>query len=110
MAALPLKCAGVDDAIVSQVPAGFRCRSFRAVIDRIDSLWRRGAVALWLDQDGVAIESANESRGDRPWALHPRPKQPPPDPAGSHRGVEAGRPPCARRRQGVKTTDWSVSL
>ncbi|HEV3373172.1 MAG TPA: ComEC/Rec2 family competence protein [Xanthobacteraceae bacterium] len=78
-AALPLKCAGVD-AIVSQVPAGFRCRSFVPVIDRIDS-WRRGAVALWLDQDGVAIESANESRGDRPWVPHPRPKPPPPDPA-----------------------------
>jgi competence protein ComEC len=79
MAALPLKCVGAD-AIVSQVPAGFRCRSFLPVIDRIDS-WRRGAVALWLDQDGVAIESANESRGDRPWVPHPRPKQPPPDPA-----------------------------
>jgi hypothetical protein len=79
LAALPLKCGGVD-AIVSQVPAGFRCRSFVPVIDRIDS-WRRGAVALWLDQDGVAIESANESRGDRPWVPHPRPKQPPPEPA-----------------------------
>jgi competence protein ComEC len=43
-AALPLKCGGVD-AIVSQVPAGFRCRSMMPVIDRIDS-WRRGAVAL----------------------------------------------------------------
>jgi len=79
LAALPLKCGGVD-AIVSQVPAGFRCRSFVPVIDRIDS-WRRGAVALWLDQDGVAIEGANESRGDRPWVPHPRPKPPPPEPA-----------------------------
>jgi len=42
------------------------------VIDRIDS-WRRGAVALWLDRDGVTVESANESRGDRPWVPHPRP-------------------------------------
>jgi hypothetical protein len=41
------------------------------VIDRIDS-WRRGAVALWLDRDGVAVESVNESRGDRPWVPHPR--------------------------------------
>jgi competence protein ComEC len=75
LSALPLKCGGLD-AIVSQVPAGFRCRSFMPVIDRIDS-WRRGAVALWLDPDGVAVESANESRGDRPWVPHPRPKQPP---------------------------------
>ena len=70
-AALPLKCGGVD-AIVSQVPAGFRCRSRMPVIDRIDS-WRRGAVALWLDSDGITVESANESRGDRPWVPHPRP-------------------------------------
>jgi competence protein ComEC len=78
-AALPIQCDGLD-AIVSQVPAGFRCRAVVPVIDSIDS-WRRGAVALWLDQDGVAIESANESRGDRPWVPHPHPKRPPPAPA-----------------------------
>ena len=70
-AALPFKCGGVD-AIVSQVPAGFRCRSVMPVIDRIDS-WRRGAVALWLDANGVTVESTNEARGDRPWVPHPRP-------------------------------------
>jgi competence protein ComEC len=69
-AALPVKCGGLD-AIVSQVPAGFRCRSMMPVIDRIDS-WRRGAVALWLGRDGVTVESANESRGERPWVPHPR--------------------------------------
>jgi competence protein ComEC len=69
-AALPIKCGGVD-AIVSQVPAGFLCRSIVPVIDRIDS-WRRGAVALWLEEDRITIESANESRGDRPWVPHPR--------------------------------------
>jgi competence protein ComEC len=72
-AALPLRCSGLD-AIVSQVPAGFRCRSMMPVIDRID-VWRRGAVALWLDRDGITIESANESRGDRPWVPHPRPSR-----------------------------------
>ena len=70
-AGLPVRCSGLD-AIVSQVPAGFRCRSMMPVIDRID-VWRRGAVALWLDQDGVSVESANESRGDRPWVPHPHP-------------------------------------
>ena len=72
-AALPIRCAGFD-AIVSQVPAGFRCRSMMPVVDRIDS-WRRGAVALWLDSGGITLESANESRGDRPWVPHPRPKR-----------------------------------
>src|ERR1700758_3858542 len=69
--ALPVRCRGLD-AIVSQVPTGFHCRSMMPVIDRIDS-WRRGAVALWLDRDGVTVESVNESRGDRPWVPHPRP-------------------------------------
>ena len=74
-AALPVKCRGLD-AIVSQVPAGFRCRSMMPVVDRIDS-WRRGAVALWLDRGGVTVESVNESRGDRPWVPHPRPARRP---------------------------------
>jgi competence protein ComEC len=74
-AGVPTACDGLD-AIVSQVPAGFRCRALVAVIDRIDS-YQRGAVALWLTDDGVAIESANESRGDRPWVPHPRPKPKP---------------------------------
>jgi competence protein ComEC len=73
--ALPVRCSGLD-AVVSKVPAGFRCRSMMPVIDRIDS-WRRGAVALWLDRDGVTIESVNESRGDRPWVPHPRPRRGP---------------------------------
>ncbi len=74
-AGLPVDCGEVD-AIVSQVPAGFRCRSIIPVIDRIDS-WRLGAVALWLDPDGVTVESANGSRGDRPWVPHPVPRRRP---------------------------------
>jgi competence protein ComEC len=74
-AGVPTQCDGLD-AIVSQVPAGFRCRALVPVIDRIDS-YQRGAVALWLDQDRIAIESANESRGDRPWVPHARAKPKP---------------------------------
>jgi competence protein ComEC len=72
-AGLPAECDGID-AIVAQVPAGFRCRHVVPVIDRIDS-WRLGAVALWLDPAGVTIESANGSRGDRPWVPQPRPRR-----------------------------------
>src|SRR5439155_19305310 len=68
-AGLPVTCATVD-AIVAQVPAGFACRGQIPVLDRIDS-WREGAIALWLDPGGIAIERANASRGDRPWLPHP---------------------------------------
>ncbi|HVB15895.1 MAG TPA: ComEC/Rec2 family competence protein [Stellaceae bacterium] len=68
-AGLPVACYTVD-AIVAQIPAGFRCRSRIPVEDRIDT-WRQGAIALWLDPGGVAVEEANASRGDRPWVPHP---------------------------------------
>jgi hypothetical protein len=68
-AGLPVDCNTVD-AIVARVPAGFACRSLIPTVDRIDN-WRQGAVALWLDPDGVTVESANLSRGDRPWVPHP---------------------------------------
>lgn len=66
---LPVLCDTVD-AIVAQLPAGFRCRGKIPVADRIDS-WHQGAIALWLDPGGITIESAKESRGDRPWVPHP---------------------------------------
>lgn len=66
---LPQDCAAVA-AIVSQVPAGFACRGAIPVADRIDN-WRWGAIALWLHPGGVTLESANRSRGDRPWVPHP---------------------------------------
>ena len=68
-AGLPVVCDTVE-AIVSQVAAGYQCRSKIPVVDRIDS-WRQGATALWLDEGGIVIESANGSRGDRPWVPHP---------------------------------------
>jgi hypothetical protein len=40
------------------------------VVDRIDT-WRNGSTALWLGPEGVAVEGANRSRGDRPWVPHP---------------------------------------
>ena len=66
---LPVDCARFD-AIVATVRAGFACRARIPVIDRIDS-WRQGSVALWLREDGVTVESANASRGDRPWVPQP---------------------------------------
>jgi competence protein ComEC len=68
-AGLPVIC-GTVDAILAQVPAGFACRYRLPVADRIDT-WRYGAFALWLDPDRVRMDSANQSRGDRPWVPHP---------------------------------------
>jgi len=68
-AGLPIVCDTVD-AIVGQVPAGFSCRSRIPVVDRIDS-WRQGAIALWLDPGRITVETANGSRGNRPWVPHP---------------------------------------
>src|SRR5260370_32123097 len=67
-AASPLKCGGLD-AIVSQVPAGFPCRSVMPVVDRIDS-WRRGAVALWLDAQGLTVQRPNGTRENLPCVPH----------------------------------------
>jgi hypothetical protein len=39
-------------------------------VDRIDN-WRYGAFGIWLEAGGVAVESANGSRGERPWVPHP---------------------------------------
>jgi competence protein ComEC len=66
---LPVACDTVD-AIVARVAAGFRCRSLIPTIDRIDN-WRYGAAALWIGRDGITVETANGSRGDRPWVPHP---------------------------------------
>ncbi len=71
--ALPVDCSGFD-AIVSQVPAGFRCRAILPVADRIDA-WRLGAIALWVGANGILIDSTNGSRGDRPWVPHPHSRQ-----------------------------------
>lgn len=70
---LPVLCYTVD-AIVAQIPAGFKCRNEIPVADRIDT-WRYGTIALWLDPAGIKIENANQSRGDRPWVPHPLSKR-----------------------------------
>ncbi|HZT90135.1 MAG TPA: ComEC/Rec2 family competence protein [Stellaceae bacterium] len=81
-AGLPIIC-GTVDAIVSQVPAGFRCRSEIPVVDRID-VWRQGAVVLWLDSDKITVSGVNASRGNRPWVPQPKSRR--------EREAAAGRP------------------
>jgi competence protein ComEC len=66
--ALSEDCAAAD-VVVSFEPVRIPCRTGTAVIDRFD-LWRNGAHAIWIDEDGVIdIESVRDRRGDRPWVI-----------------------------------------
>ncbi len=58
----------VADVVISSVPVRRRCASARIVIDRFD-LWRHGGHALWLEEDGVRVESVSRYRGRRPWVV-----------------------------------------
>jgi competence protein ComEC len=62
---LAVDCRSAD-LVVSPVAAHRACRG-PPIIDRID-LWREGAHAIWLDRDGIEIETVREWQGDRPWS------------------------------------------
>jgi competence protein ComEC len=62
------------DVVVSLVPLRGACLQPTVVIDRFD-LWREGAHAIWLDEDGVRVATVNGLRGNRPWVLRPRPRE-----------------------------------
>ena len=65
--ALADDCAAAT-VVVSAVPVRGACGEARVVIDRFD-LWRHGAHAVWLGEDGgVRIRSAAWGRRGRPWA------------------------------------------
>ena len=60
-------CA-VASLVVARVPVPRRaCRGPARIIDRFD-LWRGGAHAVWLREEGVGVETVAEARGRRPWA------------------------------------------
>lgn len=78
MAALVLDDDGVAAAcdsaariVLSAVPIREACRGAVVVVDRFD-LWRRGAHALWVEDDGrVRVETVAAWQGDRPWSYKP---------------------------------------
>lgn len=64
--ALAEDCAR-SNVVISTVPVRVRCSEPNLVIDRFD-LWRNGAHAFWLDDNGkVRVETVRERRGRRPW-------------------------------------------
>jgi competence protein ComEC len=64
-AALGEDCAQAD-LVVSPVAAHRACRHAR-VIDRLDT-WLKGGHAVWLDADGIRIETIRQWQGDRLWS------------------------------------------
>lgn len=64
--ALSEDCA-MADVVVGFEPIRIPCRPTTATIDWFD-LWRNGAYAIWVDEDGrIDIEAAKDRRGERPW-------------------------------------------
>ncbi len=58
----------VASVVVSLVPLRRACPSAHTVIDRFD-LWREGAHAIWLEDDGVRVETVAGRSGKRPWTV-----------------------------------------
>jgi competence protein ComEC len=67
-AALAANCADAD-LVVSPLPAHGGCAAPR-VIDRADTA-AKGGHAIWLDRDGIRIETVSDWRGTRAWAPAP---------------------------------------
>jgi competence protein ComEC len=70
-----------DDVVlvVSREPVRHRCTA--RVVDRFD-VWRHGAHAIWLTDEGLTIRTAHRARGSRPWVettprQWPRPRRDP---------------------------------
>jgi competence protein ComEC len=59
------ECGRADLVISARFLRRSRCRG-SLLIDR-GALWRAGAHALWLGEEGVRIETVRDFRGERPW-------------------------------------------
>ena len=60
-------CGRADLVIAARFLPRGHCRG-SIVIDR-GALWRAGAHALWLTEEGVRIETVRDHRGERPWTV-----------------------------------------
>ena len=71
-------CAGIV-VVVSPEPARGTCPGI-PLVDRF-TVWREGAVAIWLNRDSVRILTDRTERGDRPWVPEARTRRGPELPA-----------------------------
>ncbi len=77
LAAAAEECGHADLVIAARFLGRGRCRG-SVLIDR-GALWRAGAHALWLNGEGVRIETVRAFRGERPWVAErdrPRDRRP----------------------------------
>lgn len=65
LAAAAEECGRVDLAVVTRFLPSWRCRG-SLLIDR-GRLWRAGAHAVWIEEEGVRIKTVRATRGERPW-------------------------------------------
>ena len=65
----PFDCSGID-ILIADFPLRGACRLVPTRIDRFD-LWRKGAHGLTLTPEGVTVDTAAGSQGNRPWSLSP---------------------------------------
>jgi competence protein ComEC len=63
----------VADVLIAQYPLHHSCKGKSVTTDRFD-VWRSGAHAVTLSNGLVVIATASEARGNRPWAVEPRPR------------------------------------
>lgn len=72
-AAMTIPCAETD-ILIAAFPLRGRCRSVALRIDRF-TVWRSGAQALYLDDDGIRLETSRDEQGERPWVIIPEPRR-----------------------------------
>jgi len=71
--AMAIPCAEAD-ILIAAFPLRGRCRSVALRIDRF-TVWRAGAHVLYLDEDGIRLETSREEQGERPWVIIPEPRR-----------------------------------
>jgi competence protein ComEC len=64
-AALAEDCR-IADLVISPIAAHRACRGPR-IIDRLDT-FHKGGHAVWLDRDGITVETVRDWQGERPWS------------------------------------------
>ncbi|HEX2581532.1 MAG TPA: ComEC/Rec2 family competence protein [Dongiaceae bacterium] len=52
------------DLVINSAPIRFTCRAL--MLDRF-ALWRKGAAAIYLSEDGIRVEQVSDRIGQRPW-------------------------------------------